>query len=156
IEQQESGTISAQDARINKAREELLNNVRDSKEQRSGDSVLTLKKRLKYAQWPISPYVYHLLECLLSAAMLLVIQKHVGIVLDLASLLFGPLVMSAFLDYCVLRRFRLFDEDYPNFLMSMVALLKAGMTQVGALEAAAKGLNARSVVRQEVELLVER
>jgi tight adherence protein B len=150
-------TAADKDAiRVNKAREELLKAVNDPKGQKESDSTMTLEKRLKYAQWKIPTLTYRLLEAVCSIAMLILIQNHVGIVLQAASLLFGPVFMGWILNFFMMKRFKRFDADYPHFLMSMVALLKAGMMQIGALESAAKGLEAKSLVREEVEIMVER
>jgi tight adherence protein B len=54
------------------------------------------------------------------------------------------------------KRFKAFDADYPQMLLSLVGLLKTGMNPMGALEAASKGLDDGSLVRQEIELMIER
>jgi len=54
------------------------------------------------------------------------------------------------------RRVDAFDKDYPVMLMSYVSLLKTGMNTITGLEAASKGLDEDSLVRDEVGLLIER
>ena len=54
------------------------------------------------------------------------------------------------------RRFNAFDQDYAPFILQLVSLLKTGMNVMGALEAGAQGLEETSLVREEVELMMER
>lgn len=121
-----------------------------------GDSSLTLAKRLKFGQWPFPVLVFHVLEVLLSLIVFLVVQLKMGIVLQLMSLLAGPLFMRWLLNLMVERRFKRFDSDYPQFLLSLIGLLKTGMNPMSALEAAAYGLDEGSLVKQEIELMLER
>ena len=54
------------------------------------------------------------------------------------------------------KRVKAFDQDYPVMLLSYVSLLKTGMNALYGLEAAGKGLNPGSLVRAEIDLLLER
>jgi tight adherence protein B len=54
------------------------------------------------------------------------------------------------------KRFNRFDADYPQFLLSFVGMLKIGLNPIQALEAASGSLDERSLVRVEVELMLER
>jgi tight adherence protein B len=72
------------------------------------------------------------------------------------SLLAGPLIMRLSLRQSVEFRSKRFSQDYPQFLMTVVSLLKTGMTPTGALEAAARGLEPGSLVRKEILLMIER
>lgn len=117
---------------------------------------LTISRRLKYARWRISPLVYYLFAFAISAALFTLISPHVNPLLRICSLLAGPIIMRGILSYCIERRSNRFDADYPQFLMSVVGLLKTGMTPSGALETAARGLERNSLVREEVLLMLER
>jgi tight adherence protein B len=68
----------------------------------------------------------------------------------------GPSVMNALIMRSVMARFKRFDKDYPPFLLSLVGLLKTGMNPLQALGTAAKSLEGDSLVREEVELMLER
>lgn len=117
---------------------------------------LNVRKRLKYAQLPIPPVAFHSCEIAISLAAFLVVRLHMNVVMQLISLLAGPLFMRWFLNTMMDRRFKRFDADYPQFLLSLVGLLKTGMNPMGALEAAAQGLEEGSLVKEECEMMIER
>lgn len=120
------------------------------------DGGLTVARRLKYARWRISPVIYYVIAFALSTALFTLVSPYVNTLLRLCSLLAGPIVMRGILSRCIERRSNRFDADYPQFLMSVVGLLKTGMTPSGALETAARGLERNSLVREEVLLMLER
>lgn len=115
-----------------------------------------LAKRLKYARWKISPLVFHCFEAAISLLCFALAAGHVSALLLILALAVGPLLMRGLLARAIEQRFKRFDADYPQFLMTVVGLLKTGMTSLQALDAAAQGLEADSLVRQEVRLTVER
>lgn len=120
------------------------------------DATLTISRRLKYAQWELSPFTYYLLAAGISGSFFAVVAPYVNSLVCLCSVLSGPAVMRGILTRCIERRSNRFDADYPQFLMSVVGLLKTGMTPSGALETAARGLERNSLVREEVLLMLER
>lgn len=124
--------------------------------QRTPSATISLSKRLKYAGWQISPVTFHCLEFLVSVLCYLCVSSSVGFILHISTLAVGPLLLRAILNFTIQKKFKKFDADYPQFLLSTVGLLKTGLTPVGALEAAAKGLESHSLVRAEVNFLVER
>lgn len=119
-------------------------------------SVLTLKRRLKYAQISMPQVAFHLFEFGISLFAFALVSLKFGIVLQIVSLLAGPIAMRWFLNNMVDRRFKKFDGDYAQFLLSLVGLLKTGMNPMGALEAASQGLEDGSLVRSECEMMMER
>ncbi|RME61529.1 MAG: hypothetical protein D6780_01475 [Candidatus Dadabacteria bacterium] len=119
-------------------------------------SRLTLRKKLRYAGWKISPIVYWLLVLALSAGAFFLVRMKFNIVLQGISLLTGFLVMGGLLNFSINRKFKAFDKDYPQMLMSLVGLLKTGMNPISALEAAGRSLEPTSLVRQEIDLMIER
>jgi tight adherence protein B len=137
-------------------RASVLKTAEESKVERVTNSQLTLTKKLKFAQLKIPPLVFHLCELGISLVVFAFVATRFNIVLQGISLLTGPIVMRAFLNRRIERRFKAFDSDYPAFLLSMVGLLKTGMNTMSALEAAAQGLEGGSLVRTEIELMVER
>lgn len=120
------------------------------------DSRLTLVKKLKFAQWPISPLTFRVAQVILSSIAFYFTYMHLNRFFQLLSLFTGPLIMGWLISMFIERRFLAFDQDYPAFLLSLVGLLKTGMNPMGALEAAAQGLEEGSLVKQEVELMLER
>jgi len=119
-------------------------------------SKLTIKKRLKFAQMSIPVVAFHSLEVAISLLAFIVVSLYLNIVLQLMSLLAGPLFMRWLVTSRLERRMKRFDVDYPQFLLSLVGLLKTGMNPVQGLEAAAQGLEHHSLVREEVEMMIER
>jgi tight adherence protein B len=120
------------------------------------DTGLSISRRLRYARWKLSPVTYYLFAATISGALFALVAPHVNGLLCVCSLLAGPCVMRGVLTRCIERRSNRFDGDYPQFLMSVVGLLKTGMTPSGALETAARGLDKSSLVREEVLLMLER
>lgn len=121
------------------------------------DSRLTLRKKLKYSQWKMSPGVFYSLELAISIVSFLVVSYFFNFILiRLIALLTGHLFMGWLINSAVYKRFKGFDKDYPSFLLSLVGLLKTGMNVIQALQAAAEGLEPESLARLEVETMLER
>jgi tight adherence protein B len=121
------------------------------------DTVLTLRKKLKYSQLThIPPFAFSLAQILISLAAFLVTRQYFDTVLQFMSLLTGPLFMNWLLTMKMERRSNAFDADYPQFLLSLAGLLKTGLNPIQGLQAAAEGLEESSLVRSEVQLMLER
>ena len=116
----------------------------------------SLEKQLRYARWPITPVQFRGIQLVVGIALLIPAYLHLTIFLQILALFLGPAIVSTFLKRAVNARFEAFDKDYPVLLLSYVSLLKTGMSAIGGLENAAKGLEEGSVVRAEVQLLIER
>ncbi|MBX7139151.1 MAG: type II secretion system F family protein [Oligoflexia bacterium] len=134
----------------------LYRTAEESKVEKVASSKLTLTKRLKYAQWSIPPLVYRVCQVGISLLAFSVMSLKFGIVLRAASLLAGPLFMSWLLNFCIDRRYKAFDADYPQFLLSLVGLLKTGMNPMQAIDAAGQSIEEGSILRNEVVLMNER
>lgn len=134
----------------------VFQTANESKVRKVVSSRLTLAKRLKYGQWKMPPLVFHLLELGLSLVAFSIVVSSFNVVIQLLMLTTGPIFMRWCLNRSIDKRFRAFDQDYPSFLLSLVGLLKTGMNVMGAIEAAAQGLEEGSLVKLEVELMVER
>lgn len=117
---------------------------------------LTIEKRIKYAELDFPVIFFHAAELILSLLCFSIAFKFFDIPLQVVSLTFGPLICRTILNTLVNRRFKLFDRDYPPFILSLVGLLKTGMNPIQAMEAAAHGLDDTSLVRFEVEQMLER
>ncbi len=119
-------------------------------------SKMTLKKKIRYARWPILPWQFRVIQGMCTVATFIPMYA-IGSAWFMVGVIFlTPLVVGSVLDWAVDKRFRAFDVDYPVLLLSYVGLLKTGMNTITAFEAAAKGLSETSLARAEVELLIER
>jgi tight adherence protein B len=137
----------------------VLRNVVAQEEaiQAVSDTRLTLRKRLKYAQMAhVPPYAFAIAQVVLSLASIAIARQFFDLPLQLISLVVGPLFVNWLLNSKVEKRFKKFDADYPQFLLSLVGLLKTGMNPLQALEAAAEALEPDALVRVEVEIMLER
>lgn len=117
---------------------------------------ISLEDKLRYANWPITLTQFRALQALVTILVFLPAYSYCSAPLKLAIIIMVPLLVRSVLDRAVRKRFDAFDRDYPVMLMSYVSLLKTGMSAIGGLEAAAKGLPEDSSVRYEIELMLER
>jgi tight adherence protein B len=134
----------------------LLTSIKATKTANRRTGRLTLPKRLRYAQWKISPLTFRLASAGIGGVLFSLAVIHFNVAIQALALAAGPIIMNLALERSIERRSKAFDADYPQFLMSMVGLLKTGMTATGALETAARGLAAGSLVRYEALLALER
>lgn len=154
-------SMSVEEKSVNRRQKELAfaaaEESRISRAESTRGSQLTLIKRLRYAQWPINATQFRVIQTIVTLAVFVPILRHSNtIALQVLALFMPWLAVSSLLDVFVNKRFKAFDLDYPVLLMSYVGLLKTGMGTIQGLEAAARGLDEGSLVRAEVELLMER
>jgi tight adherence protein B len=118
---------------------------------------ISLATRLRYAQLSQYPVYYcSAAQVAISLIAFLVARTYCKEVLQLMSLFVGPLLVNYLINKRIESRARKFDADFPQFLLSVVGMLKTGLNTVQALQAGAEGLEENSLVRQEVELMLER
>jgi tight adherence protein B len=134
----------------------IYDTAKEARVENVKSSVLTLEKKLRYAQWTLPPLGFRLLEIGISLLMAFIVSLKFNKVMVGMSLLSGPLFMRWLLNKFIDRRFKAFDSDYPAFLMNLVSLLRTGMNTMNGMEAAAKALDEDSLVRAEVMLMLER
>jgi tight adherence protein B len=117
----------------------------------------TLRVRLRYANlsW-MPPYVISLLQILISLVAFALAYVYCRLVLQIGSAFTGPMIVNWWINKRINKRVDRFDADFAQFLLSVVGMLKTGLNPVQALEAAADSLDEESLVRQEVELMLER
>ncbi len=127
-----------------------------SRKKLAQSSTMTLEKKLKYAQWKITPLQFRAIQALVTILVFIPARMHATVAIQMLAAFLTPAVVRSFLDGAIERRFKAFDADYPVLLLSFVSLLKTGMSTIAGLEAAAKGLDPGSLVRAEVELMIER
>ncbi len=123
---------------------------------KANNSVLTLEKKLKFAQSKMTPAIYRLFQIIISIAAFFIAGVKFNLFIQVVALSAGPLFMGWLVNFYVNKRFNAFDQDYAPFILSMVGLLKTGMNVMSALEAAAEGMEEGSIVKEEIELMMER
>jgi Flp pilus assembly protein TadB len=142
---------------LGKAEEdEAFKAAKAASSKKASDSAITIEKKLKWAQWSMNVTLFHSIEAGLSFISFLLGTLLFGPLVLLACLSVGPITMRALLNRAVENRFLSFDKDYPSFLLSLVGLLKTGMNPMSAIEAASKGMEEHSLVKQEVDVMLER
>jgi Flp pilus assembly protein TadB len=118
---------------------------------------LTLQKRLKYAQLSqYPPYLFAIAQIVLSVGAFLAVRPYCYELLQIFSLSTGPILVNGFINLRINTRVSRFDKDFPAFLLSFVGMLKTGLNPLQALDACGSNLEPASLVRQEVELMLER
>jgi Flp pilus assembly protein TadB len=128
----------------------------DVSKKNSNSSRIDLEKKLRYAKWPITAVQFRAFQVLAGIIAAAAVYNFATIWIFLMVLFMVPATIGGILDKAINKRFEAFDKDYPVLLLSYVSLLKTGMSAIQGLEAAAKGLDEDSLVREEVELLIER
>lgn len=119
-------------------------------------SEISLEKRMKYGEWTMPILQYYLLAGVVSFICFIIAFMKLNVVFQAISIFVGPIFMSALLNRSINTRFKAFDRDYAPFLLSLVGLLKTGMNPLQALGVAANGLDQSALVRNEVEVMLER
>lgn len=117
----------------------------------------SLRIRLRYANlaW-IPPYVASLLQILVSLVVFAIAYIYLSLITQVAAAFTGPMIINWWINRRIRKRVQKFDSDFAQFLLSVVGMLKTGLNPVQALEAAADNLEEESLVRQEVQLMLER
>ncbi len=128
----------------------------DIEKKGSNSSQIDLEKKLKYAKWPITKVQFRAIQAFLAIFLAVIAYSFATVFIVVLGIFYGIVTPVTLLDGAINRRFNAFDKDYPVLLMSFVSLLKTGMSPIQGLEAAGKGLDEDCLVREEVELLVER
>lgn len=128
----------------------------DVSKKNSNSSRIDLEKKLRYAKWPITAVQFRTFQGFSGIIAAAAVYNIATIYIVIMAFVMVPLLIGGILDRAINKRFEAFDKDYPVLLLSYVSLLKTGMSAIQGLEAAAKGLDDDSLVREEVELLIER
>ena len=118
---------------------------------------VTLEDRLLYAQLKGVPtYLVGVSQILTSLILFMIARRFLEEPLQVLALLLGPMIVNTVIDRRIRRRVARFDADFPQFLLAVVGMLKTGLNPVQALEAAVQNLEEDSLVKSEVELMLER
>ncbi len=116
----------------------------------------SLVRKLACAQWNIPPSLYYVAMVMISLVSILIASFKFHMIIQMLSLLIGPFVMNSALSYSLNRRFKAFDVDYPAYLGSVVSMLKTGLNPISALQEAASNLSPESLIREEMDVMLER
>lgn len=117
---------------------------------------LTLRKKLRYAQWRMRPQMFRLMELGVSVLACASASMVFNAVITGACAAAGPLLMHWRLNRAMQKRCRCFEADYASFLLSLIGLLKTGMNVMTALDVAARALDEGSLVKHEISMMLER
>jgi tight adherence protein B len=149
--------LELEEARSDESETKDSGDNEDDNTLKSFDNKLTLQKRLKYAQLShVPPYMVSLAIFGVTSAAVIVTSQLFESVIQAMSLMAGPLFVNWLINRRIKQRVDKFDKDYPAFLLSLVGMLKTGLNPIQGLEAAATNLEDSSLVRKEVELMLER
>jgi tight adherence protein B len=122
---------------------------------------LTLADRLKFGQLIVPTTQIRMTQGIVSFVSflsVLLVGSLIGPSYIIAglTLILGPFWVIDYVNYRMDKRSAAFEKDYASFLMSFVSLLKSGLTTIGALETAGKSLDEDSLIRAEIELVIQR
>jgi tight adherence protein B len=137
--------------------DEELEEADPEEEDGGGSQELNLQARLKYANlaW-MPPFVVSLLQILVSLILFAIAYVYLRLVLQIFAILMGPLLVNGWINRRMRKRSAKFDADFAQFLLATVGMLKTGLNTVQSLQAASEGLDEDSLVRHEIELMLER
>ncbi len=122
-----------------------------------GASKTSLQEQLRFAQLEKVPlWAVGVSQVVISLVFFVLARTYLEEPLQLLALTMGPVIVNGYLNRRIQRRVEKFDTDFPQFLLAVVSMLKTGLNPVQALESAVDNLEEDSVVRQEVELMLER
>lgn len=154
VASQRQATPTAAERRANKAN--LFDTAKDSSVDRVSSSRLTLRKRLKYAQWKMPIPIFWALVVGIGLVVCGFVSIKFDLPVQIVALFSGHLFMNWLLNLSIEKRMKAFDADYPQFLLSLVGLLKTGMNTMAAIDASAQSMEENSILRHEVTLMNER
>lgn len=122
---------------------------------------LTLADKLKYGQMLVPTSQIRMIQAIVAFLSFLVVVLVGGLIgssyiLATLILVLAPFWVIDYVNSRMKRRTASFERDYAAFLMSFVSLLKSGLTTLGALEQAGKSLDEDSLIRAEIELVMQR
>jgi len=114
-----------------------------------------LEKKLFCAGWSITPGAFRLLEASISLVCITFSYAFLTLPFVIFSIFAGPLICRLILDFVVEHKVKRFEKDFGQFLMSLLSLLKTGMTPIQAMEAVANTLDDESLVKAETMEMLE-
>ena len=118
---------------------------------------LTLEMKLRYANlsW-MPPFMVSILQIIVSLFFFWLAYTYLRTVMQIVSVFTGPIFVNGWINKRIKKRTQKFDKDFAQFLLSVVGMLKTGLNTVQSLQAASESLDDDSLVKKEVELMIER
>lgn len=116
----------------------------------------SLEARLRYADlgWmPLS--VVSFAQIVISLTLAFLAYLYLKVTLQIFALFSGPMIVNWWINRRIAKRVASFDRDFAQFLLAVVAMLKTGLNPIQAIETAANNLEEGSIVRREVEIMLE-
>ncbi|MCC6933390.1 MAG: type II secretion system F family protein [Deltaproteobacteria bacterium] len=147
---------SGEAVKFNKLTEHAAREADVSREEFQKSYDISLERRLKYGQMDVTPSFIRIMQGALTIIIVLPLALTGSHILALLFALMAPSWVIDYVNRRMEKRFMEFDKDYATMLMSYVSLLKTGMNTLVGLQAAAEGLSEESLVRAEIELMLER
>ncbi len=118
---------------------------------------VSLRKRLQFADMRNTPmYVLGLAMVVVSLVVFLLVRLILGNMVQMVCLFSGPLVVNWYINRRINGRVDKFDSEFPQFLLSLAGLLKTGINPGQALVFSAENLGENSLLKTEIQLMVER
>ncbi|MCX7952171.1 MAG: type II secretion system F family protein [Deltaproteobacteria bacterium] len=147
--------IQRKKLQINNTDSSVLEFIEGGLSREKTDFARDLEKKLYCAGWKISRSVFHLIEISVSLGFVCFSYLWLTMPFVILSIFSGPIICRGILNFIVERKAKTFEVEFGQFIMSLVSLLKTGMTPIIAMENAGKALEENSPVRLEVESLIE-
>jgi tight adherence protein B len=146
----------ADDDKDSSADSESESNEEEEEEYTHGKG-LTLEMKLKYANlaW-MPPFMVSILQIFVSLFFFWLAYSYLRTVMQIVSIFTGPILVNGWINKRMKKRTHKFDKDFAQFLLSVVGMLKTGLNTVQSLQAASESLDDDSLVKTEVELMIER
>ena len=117
---------------------------------------LTLEDKLRYAKWPLTPIQFRFIQFMVTICLFIPTYFYATIFIQILAVVLGPITVSSVLNHAINKRVKAFDRDYAVMLMQFVSLLKTGINPVTGLSSVARALDQGSLVRAEIELMMNR
>ncbi len=124
--------------------------------ERNKNGNLTLKQKIIYAGWHISPIIFNTIRGIVSVIFFLITKQFFSLFLSTIMAVVGFVIVTTILNKAMEKRSNAFDKDFASYLQSIVSLLKAGMNVTTAMEEGGGNLEEGSTVKKEVESLSSR
>lgn len=140
---------------------EIISEVADqySKKDPQSSTNNHMERWLKYAGLSITPIQFRAIwgGCIAGLYIVsLLIPRLSDVVRLIIGFCGGHLIAYNFVERRIAKRFKVFDQDFAPFMMSLVGLMKTGMNIMSAIDAAAERLGPDSTFRLEVARMIER
>jgi len=116
----------------------------------------SLSQKIVFANWTITPAQFRILKYSITAIIGVGFYFVLEIPLIITAFLLTPKLVDSTLNRALKKRFNNFDKDFPDYLMTLVSRLKSGMNILQAMQSGVESMEDSSLLKQEVDLMLER